>query len=195
MLNRIYRPLALVVIIAALAIITYTRSGSNQSHPVERASSQQSLQVGTEIGNLAPDFTGGTITGETFRLSDFRGRVTVINNFASWCGPCLLETPHLVEVFKAEQERVMFIGLNMQEAEGEVIAYREEFDIPYPLVMDPDGRLTDIYRPIGLPTSWFLDEEGVVRYIHAGPMTVPMIVEALDAVREGREPDVFSGTN
>jgi thiol-disulfide isomerase/thioredoxin len=180
---------------AALAILTYHQGSSNQSHPVERESSQQSLQVGTEIGKLAPDFTGTTITGETFRLSDFQGRVTVINNFASWCGPCLLETPHLVEVFNAEQERVMFIGLNMQEAEGEVIDYREEFDIPYPLVMDPDGRLTDIYRPIGLPTSWFLDEEGVVRYIHAGPMTVPMIVEALDAVREGREPDVFSVTN
>ncbi len=181
MVNRLLKYLILMVIIASLAIIAYTQVNSSESQ-----------QIGTEIGDLAPDFTASTIMGENIRLSDFRGRVTVINNFASWCGPCLLETPNLVEVYSAEEGQVMFIGLNMQEAEKEVLNYREYFDIPYPLVIDPDGRLAEIFHPIGLPTSWFIDEEGVVRYIHAGPMTVPMLFEVLNAVREGREPDVFS---
>jgi thiol-disulfide isomerase/thioredoxin len=195
MVNRTLKYLIFIVIIASLAIIAYSQVNSSESQQSEQVSSQETQQLGTKIGSPAPDFAASTIMGENIRLSDFRGRVTVINNFASWCAPCLLETPHLVEFYSAEDGQVMFIGLNMQEAEKEVLNYRENFDIPYPLVMDPDGRLTEIFHPIGLPTSWFIDEEGVVRYIHAGPMTVPMLVEVVNAVREGREPDVFSIAN
>lgn len=90
---------------------------------------------------------------------------------------------------------MVIIGLNLQESESKVSEFKEQYDIPYPLVMDPDGKLTEIYRPIGLPTSWFIDSNGVVRYVHAGPMTTAMLQEALDAIREGREPDVFSVLN
>jgi thiol-disulfide isomerase/thioredoxin len=157
-----------------------------------QVSSLKRPPIGTEIGELAPDFTATTLEGETITLSDFRGKIVLVNDFATWCGPCLAKTPHLVDIYNAEGGAVVFIGLNLQETEANVIDYKEQFNISYPLVLDPDGALTEIYRPIGLPTSWFIDSDAVVRYVHTGPMTTPMLQEALDAIREGREPDVFS---
>lgn len=192
-MKRIWKPLVLVLVVGTLAASLYLQASSRDN--VERASLLEDQSVGIGTGQLAPDFIGTTLAGETIRLSDFRGKIVVVNDFATWCGPCLLETPHLVEVYNAEGGEVVIIGLNLQETEAKVAEYQEAFNISYPLVLNENGKLTEIYRPIGLPTSWFIDPDGVIRYVHAGPMTTPMLEEALDAVREGREPDVFSVLN
>lgn len=183
-MKRVWKPLVLAIVLGTLVASLYSQVSSLKRPP-----------IGTEIGELAPDFTATTLEGETIILSDFRGKIVLVNDFATWCGPCLAETPHLVDIYNAEGGAVVFIGLNLQETEANVIDYKEQFNIPYPLVLDPDGALTEIYRPVGLPTSWFIDSDGVVRYVHAGPMTAPMVQEALDAIREGRDPDVFSVAN
>ena len=191
-MKRLWKPLLLTLVIGLIALDLFfdyrdsIANGDLADQPV--ASADQ--RIGIAVGDLAPDFSGTTLDGETVRLSEYRGRVVLINDFASWCGPCLAETPHLVDVFNANAGEVVFIGLNMQEAEQAVITYRDDFDVTYPLVLDPDGRLTEIYKPIGLPTSWFIDPDGVVRYVHAGPMTADMIQRALVEVAAGREPDL-----
>ena len=192
-MKRIWKPLILVLVAGALGTSLYFQVSLRDD--AEHASSLEGLSVGITAGEIAPDFTGITLEGEIIRLSDFRGKIVLLNDFASWCGPCLAETPHLVDIYNAEGDDIVFIGLNIEESEANVAGYRDEFNVPYPLVLNPDGALTEIYRPIGLPTSWFIDPDGVVRYVHAGPMTTPMLQEALDAVREGREPDVFSVLN
>jgi peroxiredoxin len=194
MIKRIWKPLVLVLVVGALATSLFFQSNSS-SDEGESASSIDGLTVGINTGELAPDFTGTTLDGETIRLSDFRGKIVLVNDFASWCGPCLIETPHLVDIYNAEGGEVVIIGLNLEETETHVAGYRDEFDVTYPLVLNQDGALTEIYRPIGLPTSWFIDPDGVIRYVHAGPMTTPMLEEAIAALREGREPDVFSVVN
>lgn len=191
-MKRLWKPLLLTLVIGLIALDLFfdyrdsMANGNLADQPV--ASADQ--RIGIAVGDLAPDFSGTTLDGETVRLSEYRGRVVLINDFASWCGPCLAETPHLVDVFNANAGEVVFIGLNMQEAKQAVITYRDDFNVTYPLVLDPDGRLTEIYKPIGLPTSWFIDPDGVVRYVHAGPMTADMIQRALVDVAAGREPDL-----
>lgn len=151
--------------------------------------------IGTSVGELAPDFTATSIDGDMINLSNHRGKVVLINNFATWCGPCLAETPHLVDVFKTNVDELFVIGLNLQEDSSSVITYKSDFQVPYPLILDEDGSITEIYKPIGLPTSWFIDPTGVVRYIHAGPMTASMIELVITEVFLGRQPDLslFSG--
>jgi thiol-disulfide isomerase/thioredoxin len=193
MMKRIWKSLVLIIVVGALATSLYFQVESQDD--VEVANSLEGSAVGITAGQIAPDFTGKTLDCETIRLSDHRGKIVLVNDFASWCGPCLIETPHLVDVYNAEEGEVVFIGINLEEAEADVANYRDEFDVPYPLVLNPNGELTEIYRPIGLPTSWFIDSEGVIRYVHAGPMTAPMLREAIAAIREGREPDIFSVAN
>ena len=193
MTKRVWTSLILVLIAGILTVSLYSLFRPQKN--TELAGSLEDLPVGITAGEIAPDFTGTTLDGETLRLSNFRGKIVLLNDFASWCGPCIAETPHLVDLYNADAGNLMIIGLNIEETESDVAAYQDEFNVPYPLVMNQDGALTEIYRPIGLPTSWFIDHEGVIRYIHAGPMTVPMLQEAISAIREGREPDVFSAAN
>ena len=191
-MKKLWKPLILIIVIGLVAadlFFDYRQSMRREINTVLETN-QPNIPVGTSVGELAPDFTGTTIDGETIRLRDQRGKVVLINDFASWCGPCLAETPHLVEVFNANSERATIIGLNLLEGETEVAMYRDDFQITYPLVLDPNGDLTEIYKPIGLPTSWFIDPDGVVRYVHAGPMTADMIQRAIEEVSVGREPDL-----
>ena len=184
MIKRIWKPLAFVLVICGLATTLYFQVSSLRRPP-----------VGVEIGELAPDFTVATLEEEPISLSDFRGKIVLVNDFATWCGPCQAETPSLVDVYNAEGDDVVFIGLNLQESESKVAEFKDQYNIPYPLALDPDGKVSELYRPVGLPTSWFIDSEGVVRYVHAGPMTTAMLQETLDAIREGREPNITSELN
>lgn len=195
-MKRLWKPLVLMLVIGLVALdlfLDYRDSMAN-GDLVDQPVASADQRIGIAVGDLAPDFSGTTLDGKTVRLSEFRGQVVLINDFASWCGPCLAETPHLVDVYNANADEVVFIGLNLKEAEQAVVTYRDDFAVTYPLVLDPEGRLTEIYKPIGLPTSWFIDPDGVVRYVHAGPMTADMIQRALVEVAAGREPDLSTLT-
>ena len=195
-MKKLWKPLVLILVIGIVAVdlfLDYRDGLANEAQALQQDLASD-LPVGTAVGELAPDFTGTTLDGGTITLSDQRGKVVLVNDFASWCGPCLAETPHLVEVYNARADEVAFIGLNLQENQDAVAAYRDDFLVSYPLVLDPDGQLTEIYRPIGLPTSWFIDPAGIVRYVHAGPMTSEMIHRVLDEVAAGREPDLSTLT-
>jgi len=162
------------------------------TQPFDTASNLDSSVRGSSVNGLAPDFSGTTVDGENIRISDYRGKIVLVNLFASWCGPCLAETPHLVEIDNDNQGDLIILGMNFQETPKSISGYRKDFDISYPLVLDPEGSFFKLYRSVGLPTSWFIDPEGVIRYIHNGPMTATMIRKVLDDIRAGKQPDPFT---
>jgi thiol-disulfide isomerase/thioredoxin len=165
--------IVLLVVAGVLLVNQDGRSASNLEN------------VGTSVGDVAPDFTGETLDGKLVTLSELRGKVVLLNVFASWCAPCLLETPHLVEAAGAYGDELVIVGLNLQESDETVANYRDEFGVPYPLVMDPEGEIIDIYTPIGLPTSWFIDPQGTVSYVHTGPMTIDQLDDAFAEAQGG----------
>lgn len=167
--NKIAGIAAGIILLVVAGVLFINQDGSS-------ASGQGN--VGTSVGDVAPDFTGETLDGELVTLSELRGKVVLLNVFASWCAPCLLETPHLVEVADTYGDELAIVGINLNERNEAVANYRDEFGVPYPLVMDPEGEILDIYTPIGLPTSWFIDPQGVVSYVHAGAMTIDQIEDA-----------------
>ena len=165
----------IVLIIGIGGVILFTDVLDNPA----AASEVDGIPIGLAVGQRAPDFTGTTVNGDVVSLRDYRGRTVLVNVFASWCGPCIAETPHLVEAYNTSLDDAVVVGLNLLESTDAVMAYQDEFSISYPLVMDPDSEITSVYQPIGLPTSWFIDPEGIVRYVHIGPMTLAQIQEAL----------------
>ena len=184
MIKQIWKPLVFVLVIGGLATALYVQVSSLKRPP-----------VGIGIGELAPDFTASTLEGETIRLSDFRGKTVLVNDFSTRCGPCQAKTSSLEDVYNAEGDNVVFVGSNQQESGSKVTEFKDQYNIPYTLALVPDSKVTRLHRLVGLPTSWFIDSEGAVRYVHAGPMTAAMLEETLDAIREGREPNINSALN
>jgi thiol-disulfide isomerase/thioredoxin len=189
-MKKIWKPLLLIVIIGIIAAELFFDYRSLLDTSTQLASTID-LPVGTNSGELAPDFSGTTLDGEVVQLSDLRGKTVLVNIFASWCGPCRAEAPHLVEVDNLLGEDVVLLGLNLQENISAVESFKQDFGIDFPLVLNEDGKLTEIYKPIGLPTSWFIDPDGVVRYVHAGPLTSEIILAAIEDTQAGREYNPF----
>lgn len=181
-----------LIFFAALGILAVGLYFAFQPHNPTSNLDPSNVPEGPAVGLRAPDFGGTTVDGEVVRISDYQGKIVLVNLFASWCGPCQVETPYLVEAYQNNRNDVMVIGLNLQESPAAITAYRDDYFVPYPLVQDPEGRFVEIYHPRGLPTSWFIDSEGVVRYVHSGPMTPRMIQKIIDDIRTGAEPDPFT---
>jgi thiol-disulfide isomerase/thioredoxin len=183
-MKKLWKPILLVLVAGIMIADVILDNRATAQIPVEVAQSNIDLPVGTAIGELAPDFIGTTPQGEMFQLSDLRGQTVLVNVFASWCGPCIAETPHLVEVFNQKKDDgVVIVGLNLQESPDAVLNFQDEFNIDYPLVLNEDGFLTNnLYTPIGLPTTWFIDQDGVVRYVFSGPMTQQVLLQVIDDV-------------
>lgn len=115
-------------------------------------------------GHLAPDFEMGYADGRRLRLSDLRGQPVLINFWASWCGPCRVEMPELIEAYTAHRaEGLEVIAVNVQEESAVAQAFAAEVGMPFRIVVDPTGDISRRYQVRNLPSSIFIDREGVVR--------------------------------
>ncbi len=135
-------------------------------------------------GKEAPDFTLETLDGETIRLSDLRGKIVLINFWATWCPPCREEMPALQAAYeKHRDEGFLILGVDLQEAPDTVRAFRDEFGITFPLLLDRDGAVFNLYRIQAIPTSFFVDPQGTIQVLHVGPMTLTTIERYLEGIR------------
>ena len=140
--------------------------------PVELPAALRSpgLDVKAEEGALAPDFLLGRLDGSELRLSDLRGQPVVLNFWATWCAPCRKEIPQFVDASERFREQgLVVVGVNLQEGKSIVRPYADDFGMDFPIVIDVDGEVGDAYRLLGLPVTYFIDRDGIVRSVFTGP--------------------------
>lgn len=122
-----------------------------------------------EVGEPAPAFTGYDLEGRRVALADFRGRVVLVNFWASWCAPCRAEFPRLRAV---HGERAAVLGVLYDDRSEPARAFAQEHGATWPSVVDPQGRIAAAYGVgPGIPVTWVIDAEGVVRARHHGELT------------------------
>ncbi|HLF71782.1 MAG TPA: TlpA disulfide reductase family protein [Dehalococcoidia bacterium] len=141
-----------------------------------------SRAVGLDEGNLAPDFEFSTFDGERMRLSDFRGRAVLLNFWATWCGPCRIELPDLEALLRQHtSDGLAVIAVNSGEKFGPANSYIKEIGVELTAwAYDPNGAVSRRYAVPGLqglPFSYFIDANGVVRRVIVGQMS-PKVMEA-----------------
>jgi peroxiredoxin len=178
---------AVIVAIVGLTIIT-TPLGNTAGGPVFEDPLGTPFVIGPpveglRVGDIAPDFEvpldDGTsyqlhdLDGNPVRLEDLRGKAVWLNFFATWCPPCQGETPTLRDLAERYEDKGLeVVGVSVQETTADdVQAYAERYQLPYTIGFDGSGHVFHQYRVYALPTQFFIDPDGRIRYIAQGPMS------------------------
>lgn len=125
------------------------------------------------VGRPAPSFRLTTFTGEPLSLESYRGRVVVLNFWASWCYPaCYEEAPVLEEGWRRWRDRgVVVIGIDIQDTEAAARKFIADFGLTFPNAPDPTGKVSIDYGVYGVPETFFIDRRGQIRAKHVGAVT------------------------
>ncbi|NNF66633.1 MAG: TlpA family protein disulfide reductase [Gammaproteobacteria bacterium] len=119
--------------------------------------------------NDAPDFALKSLAGENVRLSELRGQVVMINFWASWCGPCRQEMPHL-EALHQRYESLGFtlLGINVEQERRDADRMLADMELSFPILFDNRNAVSKLYGVIAMPSTVLIDRSGQVRYVHNG---------------------------
>ncbi|NNC55433.1 MAG: TlpA family protein disulfide reductase [Pseudomonadales bacterium] len=129
-----------------------------------------SMQVHSEsTGTEAPDFTLKSNSGENLRLAEQRGDVVLLNFWASWCGPCRQEMPHLNELqARYEAIRLKVYGVNVDESSKEAERAIKSLKIAFPVLFDNSNTVAKLFDIDAMPTTVIIDKNGNMRHLHRG---------------------------
>lgn len=134
-------------------------------------------------GKESPDFTLTNLEGEDISLSDFRGKIVLINFWATWCTWCDVEMPDLQKLDN-ENDDLLVLAVNVNEDKDTVKKYMEDGEYSFAVALDLEGKIAETYLVNGLPNSYFVDEEGILIGAVPGMMTYEQMVEVLGNIRE-----------
>ncbi len=117
-----------------------------------------------EMGDPAPAFTATDLASdEPVAVSDYRGHVLLVNLWATWCHPCLLEMPYLQKMYEKYSDRglrILGVSVDLPADKDRVVEIVADLGVAYDVALDPDSRSTEAFRARGLPTSVLVDREG-----------------------------------
>ena len=179
--------LAGLLIGAGLGIFLYFGLGIGQ-----REAADQNVQPGrqlidsTSVGSPAPDFVLASLYGEPVRLSDQRGKVILINFWATWCAPCRLEMPAFQERAEQYPSQLSVLAVNFDEPKEIVQSFVDRLGLHFAVLLDPEARVQDLYRVRGYPTTFLVDPEGVVRVQHIGFLSEEQLDQYLSDLGIGK---------
>ena len=161
-MNRFLLPLGIFIVLVAFLAIGLNRDPREVPSPL--------------VGKPAPAFAVEQLadSGKKFSPADMRGKVWVLNVWASWCVSCRQEHPLLVEFARARVAPL--IGLDYKDQRGDALRLLKQFGNPYDFsVFDADGRVGIDYGVYGVPETYIIDKAGVIRHKHTGPLTADVL--------------------
>ncbi|HET7627463.1 MAG TPA: TlpA disulfide reductase family protein [Bacillales bacterium] len=126
----------------------------NQDDPASTASAERP----------APAFELPSLQGKTYSLQQASGQPLVINFWNTWCKPCRKETPELVKLYETWHGQFQLYGINItaNDMPAAARAFAEDFNIPYPILLDKQGNVSERYNVIGMPTTYFINAKGII---------------------------------
>ena len=185
------------VAIAAIAATILLLSGFPQRGDPPGTAELRAARLGAldpnapQKGEPAPDFILRSLDGQTIRLSELRGRLVLLNFWATWCGPCKAEMPDLQAVYEEHKDELVVLAVNvegrsLEESRRLAVDFRDELGLTFPIVLDsPNGDVFHQYKLKGMPDSFFVDREGILREVSYGPMSRTTILKKLETTRKG----------
>lgn len=136
-------------------------------------------------GDVPPDFELETLSGEIVKLSDLKGKKVILNFWATWCGPCKAEMPHMQQYYKENKAKanVEIVAVNLTRTERggsddvseKVKKFVDAYGLTFPIPLDKDGRVMNAYQIVPIPTTYMIGTDGKIEYKIVGPMDEKMM--------------------
>ncbi|MFP4198739.1 MAG: TlpA family protein disulfide reductase [Halanaerobium sp.] len=134
-------------------------------------------EVGTESGMEAPDFTLKNTDDKEVDLSDYRGQKVFLNFWASWCPPCREEMPDMQKLHEEYGEEVVILAVNVGEGKSTAVNFMKKNDLDFSVLLDTDKNTAQNYLVRGIPTSYFLNEDGIIEEKVVGAVSYEKMLE------------------
>ncbi|MFT9597039.1 peroxiredoxin family protein [Mesobacillus sp.] len=188
-MNKNLLSFAILALAVVILVVNIWKPGSTESEKNTTAPAGDSVETTEDIpgaklsslreGAEAPDFELNTLDGKTIKLSDYRGKKVILNFWATWCPPCKAEMPHMQNFYEEYNDQgieILAVNLtNMDKGEDEVKKFVEEYGLTFTIPMDEEGYTGTTYQAFTIPTSYILDENGVILKKIVGPMDEKMM--------------------
>lgn len=193
-MKKVLIGLVIALGVATLGLVGYSFFGLNSTQRLILREGQSVFlppgapiyqEESPQLGHPAPDFRLPDMSGRTRALSDYRGKPLLLNFWASWCPPCRAEMPDLQRFYQLHGDQINLLGVNWGEPQAAVLVFLEKLKISYPNLLDQGGTTFVKYQLTGVPTSFFIDAQGVIRGISVGPMSTEQIEAGFAKLQEG----------
>ena len=126
-------------------------------------------QAAVAPASNAPDFTLKSSNGPNLRLQEQRGRVVMVNFWATWCGPCRQEMPQLSKLYdKYRSAGFVLLGISVDDDARHASEVAARMGLAFPVLLDTDKAVSKLYDLATMPTTYLIDRDGRVRYVHRG---------------------------
>lgn len=152
------KSIAWLVIIAAVAAIVWVYLQHSSKAPAHKIAA----------GTPGPAFEATSLTGNKVSLADYKGKVVLLNFWATWCKPCMQEMPLLNKMHKSSDIQIETLFINVGESKGTVSEYMKEQQFSFPVVIDATGKISALYGVTALPSTFILNTKGEIAKVVFG---------------------------
>jgi peroxiredoxin len=181
MIHMLRKGIIVLVLLTMAGYAAYHQFAKQEKIEATKTKTEQTAEEvfansGLEIGKEAPDFELQTTDGKKMKLSDLKGKKVILNFWATWCPPCKKEMPDLQAFYEKNKQDVVLLAVNYTVSERtsgqeKVRTFAAENGLTFPILYDTTSAVSNTYKIITIPTSYFIDTKGVIRQKHIGPMT------------------------
>lgn len=173
------------LLVPVLILLLVVRGGDGDNGPADATPTSDALVPNAaRIGEPAPAFTLESLDGETVSLADYEGRPVLVTFWASWCVPCRKEFPVLRDALEERAGEFDVVAIAYQDLERDSRAFLDETGATWPSLVDPNGKVARSYGVVGIPQTFFVSADGVVRDRVFGITSHDALDEPLDALLE-----------
>ncbi|SRR6478672_9317585 len=180
MVKKVIAAVVLISLLTVAIVQAMDKKTETEKKATETATTTQTN--GLQIGAKAPDFELKTLTGETTKLSNFKGKKVMLNFWATWCPPCKAEMPEMEQFYKQGNKDVVILAVNI-DPENDVKGFVDKNGITFSIPMDTEGKVNSIYQILSIPTTYFIDRNGLIQNKYTGAMKLEMMKQFTDNIK------------
>jgi peroxiredoxin len=181
MVKKVIAAVLLIALLTVAIVQVMDKKAEANKKPTETTTSSSQTN-GFQIGQKAPDFELKTLTGETTRLSAYKGKKVMLNFWATWCPPCKAEMPEMEQFYKQGNKDVVILAVNI-DSQNDVKGFADKNGITFPILLDTDGKVNSTYQILSIPTTYFIDRNGVIQNKYTGAMKLDMMKQFTDSIK------------